>query len=94
MTDKSNNGFSRRDFVHGALAGAALAALPVSAFSADSPDIEAVLSQIPKMHDENVKRLQNRCEGIRALNDLSPTVLDKAPADDCAKWQSGVTLHG
>jgi hypothetical protein len=46
------------------------------------------------MREGNVQGLQNRCEGIRALDDLRPTVLDKAPADDCAKWQRGVTLHG
>jgi hypothetical protein len=59
LTDLSHNAFNRRDFIHGALAGAAFAALPISAFSSDSPGIESVLSQIPKMHDENVKRLQD-----------------------------------
>ncbi|MGB8761192.1 MAG: M20/M25/M40 family metallo-hydrolase, partial [Candidatus Sulfotelmatobacter sp.] len=64
MTDSNHNAFNRREFIHGALAGAAFAALPTSAFSSSglSPDdrsIQSVLSQIPKMHDENVKRLQN-----------------------------------
>src|SRR3984885_15133046 len=59
LTESSHNAFNRRDFIHGALAGAAFAALPISAFSSDSPGIESVLSQIPKMHDENVKRLQD-----------------------------------
>ncbi|MGC1645540.1 MAG: M20/M25/M40 family metallo-hydrolase [Candidatus Sulfotelmatobacter sp.] len=54
MTD-----FNRRQFIHGALAGAAFTALPISAFSADDPGLQPVLSQIPKMHVENVKRLQD-----------------------------------
>jgi acetylornithine deacetylase/succinyl-diaminopimelate desuccinylase-like protein len=45
--------------MHGALAGAACAALPVSAFSSDDSGRQLVLSQVPKMHDENVKRLQD-----------------------------------
>ncbi len=59
LTESNNNAFNRREFIHGALAGAAFAALPVAAFPADNPDLQSVLSQIPKMHDENVKRLQN-----------------------------------
>jgi acetylornithine deacetylase/succinyl-diaminopimelate desuccinylase-like protein len=59
LTDSSHNAFNRREFIHGALAGAAFAALPISAFSSDDPGLQSVLSQIPKMHDENVKRLQN-----------------------------------
>ncbi len=59
MTESNNNAFNRRDFIHGALAGAAFAALPIAAFPSDSPDLQSVLSQIPKIHDENVKRLQN-----------------------------------
>jgi len=59
LTDSGYNALNRREFIHGALAGAAFAALPLSAFSLDSPGIESVLSQIPKMHDENVKRLQD-----------------------------------
>ena len=58
LTDSSPNAFNRREFIHGALAGAALAALPISASSSDDPGLRSVLSQIPKMHDENVKRLQ------------------------------------
>jgi acetylornithine deacetylase/succinyl-diaminopimelate desuccinylase-like protein len=58
MTDSSHNAFNRREFIHGALAGAAFAALPISASSSDDPGLQSVLSQIPKMHDENVKRLQ------------------------------------
>ena len=58
MTESSSNPFNRREFIQGALAGAALVALPIPAFAAENPDMQAVLSQIPKMHDENVKRLQ------------------------------------
>jgi len=56
VTD-SNRQFNRREFIQGAVAGA-LATLPISAFSADNSDMQAVLAQIPKMHDENVKQLQ------------------------------------
>ena len=59
MTESSNSPFNRREFIQGALAGAAVAALPLSAFSAGNPDMQTVLNQIPKMHDENVKQLQN-----------------------------------
>src|ERR1700733_6895807 len=59
LTDSSYNSFNRRDFIQGALAGAAVAALPISAFSADNSDLQSVLSQIPKLHDENVKRLRD-----------------------------------
>ena len=59
MTDTGKNDINRRQFIHGALAGVAVAALPIAAFSADNPDLQSVLSQIPKMHNENVKRLQD-----------------------------------
>ncbi len=36
-TDSSPGAFNRREFIHGALAGAVVAALPISAFSADHP---------------------------------------------------------
>jgi acetylornithine deacetylase/succinyl-diaminopimelate desuccinylase-like protein len=61
VSDSSHTPFNRREFIQGALAGAALATLPFSAlpsFAADNPDMQAVLAQVPKMHDENVKRLQ------------------------------------
>src|SRR5580704_14195547 len=54
-------GLSRREFVQGAVAGVALAATPATGFAAyagDDADKQAVLQQIPKMHAENVKRLQ------------------------------------
>src|ERR1700736_5919078 len=54
-------GLSRREFVQGAVAGVALTAAPgtaVAALAGDEADKQAVLQQIPKMHAENVKRLQ------------------------------------
>src|ERR1700735_283818 len=59
LTNSSHNAINRREFIHGALAGAAFAALPISAFSTDDPGLQSVLSKIPKMHDENLKRLQD-----------------------------------
>src|SRR3569833_2311326 len=50
---------ARRDFVQGAVAGVALAAAAPGAALAASGDKAAVLSQIPKMHAENIKRLQD-----------------------------------
>jgi acetylornithine deacetylase/succinyl-diaminopimelate desuccinylase-like protein len=58
MTSPIDKTFNRREFIQGALAAGAVAALPMSALAADSPD-PTVMSQIPKLHDENVKRLQD-----------------------------------
>ena len=58
MTESSNSPFNRREFIQGALAGAALAAIPIPSFAADNADMQTVLAQVPKMHDENVKHLQ------------------------------------
>src|SRR6201986_5428843 len=59
MADKEQD-FSRRDFVQGAVAGVALATVPLSAFAAAADaDKAAVLAQIPKMHASNIKRLQD-----------------------------------
>src|ERR1700736_1115262 len=58
MTD-SSEGLSRRDFVQGALSGAVLVAAPGATLAADNADKTTVLAQIPKMHGENVKRLQD-----------------------------------
>ncbi len=60
MTDLSE-AFSRRDFVQGALSGAVLMTGPAAALAAagEDPDKAAVLAQIPKMHAENVRRLQD-----------------------------------
>jgi acetylornithine deacetylase/succinyl-diaminopimelate desuccinylase-like protein len=62
MNNPADSGVSRRDFVHGAVSGAMLAAAPLSVLGAASngkADKEAVLAQIPKMHAENVQRLQD-----------------------------------
>src|SRR6201996_4458765 len=59
MADKEQD-FSRRDFVQGAVAGVALATVPLSAFAAAADaDKAAVLAQIPQMHAANIKRLQD-----------------------------------
>src|SRR6202167_3260966 len=59
MTDSSES-LSRRDLLQGALSGAVLFTVPAAALAAgDDADKAAVLAQIPKMHAENVKRLQD-----------------------------------
>jgi acetylornithine deacetylase/succinyl-diaminopimelate desuccinylase-like protein len=52
---------NRREFVQGTVSGLALAAAPAAVLAATSKDAEraAVLAQIPKMHAENLKRLQD-----------------------------------
>ena len=60
MTDRNEWGFSRRDFVQGAVSGAALAAAPTLLMAAGgNADKAAVLAQIPAQHADNLKRLQN-----------------------------------
>jgi len=54
----ANHRFNRREFLHGALAGVTLASLPIEIFAAPNSDMQAVLSEVPKMHDDNLKRLQ------------------------------------
>ena len=61
MSDSTDGAFNRRDFVRGSVSAAALAAMPASILAAaadDGGDKAAVLAQIPKMHAENVRRLQ------------------------------------
>jgi acetylornithine deacetylase/succinyl-diaminopimelate desuccinylase-like protein len=59
MTDEVD-GLSRRNFVQGALSGAVLGLAPTAVLAAgDNADKAAVLAQIPKMHAENLKRLQD-----------------------------------
>ena len=58
MAESSGSGWSRREFVQGAIAGTALAALPGTAFGAGELGKAAVIAEIPKMHAANVKRLQ------------------------------------
>ena len=58
MKEAGNNTLSRREFVQTTLLTAAASALPLTTFAAAETDKQSVLSQIPSMHDENVKRLQ------------------------------------
>lgn len=60
MAMADSSGINRRDFVQGAVAGVALAAVPATAMAArDIADRTAVLAEIPRMHAKNVKRLQD-----------------------------------
>jgi len=62
MAESTDKGLTRRDFVHGAVSSAAIAAIPATVFAASGrkeADKAAVLAQIPAMHAENVKRLQD-----------------------------------
>src|SRR5580698_9662336 len=61
MSDDHVRDLSRREFVQGTVTGLALAAAPAAVLAAAQsrdPDKAAVLAQIPKMHTENVTRLQ------------------------------------
>ena len=61
MSDDQARDLSRREFVQGTVSGLALAAAPaavLAAASAKDADKAAVLAQIPRMHAENVTRLQ------------------------------------
>ena len=61
MSDDQARDLSRREFVQGTVSGLALAAAPaavLAAASAKDADKAAVLAQIPRMHAENVMRLQ------------------------------------
>jgi acetylornithine deacetylase/succinyl-diaminopimelate desuccinylase-like protein len=62
MSDDKSRDLSRRDFVQGTVSGLALAAAPAALLataSAAEADKAAVLAQIPKMHAQNLKRLQD-----------------------------------
>ena len=59
MADSGDLSLGRREFVQGAVAGVALAAAAPGAALVTSGDKAAVLAQIPKMHAENIKRLQD-----------------------------------
>ena len=62
MSEDTDHGLSRREFVQGAVSGAALAAAPatvLAALSGGAPDKGAVLAEVPKMHAANIKRLQD-----------------------------------
>ena len=61
MSDDNNRDLSRREFVQGTVSSLALAAAPAAVLAAAAKDADrtAVLGQIPKMHAENLKRLQD-----------------------------------
>ena len=61
MTVSNDVALSRRNFVQGTVAGAVLAAAPaaLAAGAGKNSDKAAVLAQVPKMHAENLKRLQD-----------------------------------
>jgi acetylornithine deacetylase/succinyl-diaminopimelate desuccinylase-like protein len=59
MTDAIETRLSRRDFLDTSVAAAALTVLPGAVLAAACPGKAAVLSQIPKMHAANIKRLQD-----------------------------------
>jgi acetylornithine deacetylase/succinyl-diaminopimelate desuccinylase-like protein len=61
MSYDHDRDLNRREFVQGTVSGLALAAAPAAVLAATSKDAEkaAVLAQIPKMHAENLKRLQD-----------------------------------
>jgi len=61
MAEADEPTLGRREFVQAAVSGAALAAAPglVLAASRAAADKAAVLAQVPKMHAQNVKRLQD-----------------------------------
>lgn len=61
MSEEKDREVSRREFVQGTVSGLALAAAPAAVLAAASvkeADKAAVLAQIPAMHAENVRRLQ------------------------------------
>lgn len=62
MAEAGERNLGRREFVQGAVSGAALAAVPAAVLAAaagSDADKAAVLAQIPAMHAANVKRLQD-----------------------------------
>src|SRR5580658_5451397 len=61
MTDERDIDLLRREFVRGTASAVVLAAAPAAALAASGKDADkaAVLAQIPIMHGENVKRLQD-----------------------------------
>ena len=60
MSDTSDAACTRRDFVRASMSATALAAFPAGLLAAAEVEADkaAVLAQIPKMHAENVRRLQ------------------------------------
>src|SRR5215469_17888237 len=58
-TGPIDTGLSRREFLNTSVSTAALAMLPAAALAATPSGKAVVLAQIPDMHAENVKRLQD-----------------------------------
>ncbi|MBV8405138.1 MAG: M20/M25/M40 family metallo-hydrolase [Gammaproteobacteria bacterium] len=61
MSNTTDGALNRREFVRGSMSAAAIAALPASVLGAAADaaaDKAAVLAQVPKMHADNVRRLQ------------------------------------
>ena len=60
MNDSIGENFGRRAFVQGAVSGVVLASVPASLMAAAASDADkaVVLAQVPKMHAENLKRVQ------------------------------------
>ena len=59
MTEQTEHGLSRREFVQGTVSGVAIAAIPGVGLAAGPSGKDAVLAEIPKMHAANLKRLQD-----------------------------------
>jgi acetylornithine deacetylase/succinyl-diaminopimelate desuccinylase-like protein len=61
MPGEKDRDLSRREFVQGTVSSLALAAVPAAVLAASGKDADkaAVLAQIPTMHAENLKRLQD-----------------------------------
>src|SRR5580693_5064210 len=61
MSGENDRDLSRREFVQGTVSSLALAAVPGAVLAASGKDADkaAVLAQIPTMHAENLKRLQD-----------------------------------
>jgi acetylornithine deacetylase/succinyl-diaminopimelate desuccinylase-like protein len=59
MTQKPAGNLSRRDFLNSSAAAAALATVPAAVLAAGRPGKAAVLAEIPRMHEANIKRLQD-----------------------------------
>src|SRR3984957_6307025 len=61
MSSEKDLDLSRREFVQGTVSGLALGLAPAAVLAASAKDADkaAVLAQVPKMHAENLKRLQD-----------------------------------
>jgi hypothetical protein len=60
---------NRREFVQGTVSAGLLAAAPLAALAvtaAESADKATVLAQVPRMHAQNLKRLQDWTRCLRS----------------------------